>query len=102
MVNAVLPVSQCEQSAVKMLRNRNVMSVLSSRFNRRSLPVCRVMLVTELAQLAGKISATQVVGQLHTAMTGGYPTNGMASGCAITSEPLLCVIWIAPRPRRLY
>ena len=34
------------------------------------------------------------------AMTGGYPTNGMASGCAITSELLLCVIWIAPRPRR--
>ena len=52
-----------------MLWNRNVVSALSSRSSQPQVASClSSLLVTELAELVGKIIAAQVAGQLHTAM----------------------------------
>ena len=52
-----------------MLWNRNVVSALSSRSSQPQVVSClSSLLVTELAELVGKIIAAQVAGQLHTAM----------------------------------
>ena len=53
-----------------MLWNRNVVSALSSYSRQPQVASClSSLLVPELAELAGKRSAAQVAGQLHTAMT---------------------------------